>query len=416
MRQNVCLICLFSVLFCSALTLNRFLWIRLQISSLWDPGLINCDDDIRQQLSSLPEGLDEIYTRCLRRIEHIYDKNSRQIAPKLFRWVASAVEPSTQLQAREAVSISSESVPIRKSQILNTPAEDHCANLVVLDEISGRVTFSHPSVKAFLRDPLKVPPDLRHYLLSTERDELWCGEICLQYAHYLHRRNQLVLHKTIRVQKSIAGSLVKEVPGAWLTSFFRKPRHDEGFPMPSSSPRFKIEEPLESNLHDYMRRHWLSHNRLIRSDAHNYSTFATLCLGQDPQLQPWAAERATGLEHYQKLFEFAIMTNNAPLLAVATGHYENVKSDFLAQAISKGCPGTESTLLHVCAALGHKELCLSCSLIAQSISRRLARAPQLWPLSTRILIFSLCLYHIRLPSLSGICGIVGDHLLPRKTC
>jgi hypothetical protein len=49
------------------LSISRFLWIHLQILSMWR----HCsnDDEIREALEALPEGLDETYIRCLEQVD-----------------------------------------------------------------------------------------------------------------------------------------------------------------------------------------------------------------------------------------------------------------------------------------------------------------------------------------------------------
>lgn len=61
----------------------RFLWVKLQVATIWDPDFSTSEAVIREQLQNLPEGLDQIYIQCLRRIEATHQKRSSEIAPRL---------------------------------------------------------------------------------------------------------------------------------------------------------------------------------------------------------------------------------------------------------------------------------------------------------------------------------------------
>lgn len=336
---------------------DRFLWIQLQLTSLWDPNLVTCDEDIRQQLIALPEGLEETYVRCLQRIETNANSRSQDIAIRVFKWVACAREPLTPLQAREAVSLSADSIPLIKSKLLTHPVEDYCANLVVRDEITGRIVFTHPTVKHFLQDPMKLPLHLSKYVLSIKKDNLWCGEICLAYMHYICTPRQVVPYTTQSVPPNFTNSIMKNVPGGWIASKFRKPTRNLDFRIASPTKSAnRADEALDCTLHDYMRKNWLSHNQNINENAENYRLFSNLCLSSSSEILPWAAKSVSEEDCFRKLVEHAVLTDHVPLLHLAHTHIKHGRSHLLTKVFRSNCPGTDSSWLHIGATLGSEQI------------------------------------------------------------
>ena len=74
----------------------------------------------------------------------------------------------------------------------------------------------------------------------------------------------------------------------------------------------------------------------------------------DPDLQPWASESSTGIDHYRRLVEFAVMNNHMPLVQVAIDHLQRKKKHLLKEVFNALCPGTDSSFLHIATALGHQ--------------------------------------------------------------
>ncbi|KAK5950051.1 hypothetical protein OHC33_009013 [Knufia fluminis] len=337
---------------------KMFLWVRLQILSIWDPNLTTCDDDIKAQLSSLPDGIDDIYIRCLRRIHTTNIQRSRDIAPRVFKWVSSAKQPLTDMQAREAVSMTTENLPLHKTMVLGSQVTDYCANLIVLDELTGTVAFPHPTVRDFLREPGKVPADLKHYQLSAQNDDLWCGELCLVYANIVQERKQIVIHRTQKISTDVVRPIAKTVLGSNMPSRWR------GVGPNSSSTAVQISMPVATQrqglmgkdfaMHEYLCRFWLAHNRNICPDAPMYSLFVDLCLGHNPDVQPWATDSSTVTVRYQRIVEFAIMHEHIPLLRLVVNHIRKRRISLVRSVFEGVCPGTDSSFLHIAAALGHE--------------------------------------------------------------
>lgn len=285
------------------------------------------------------------------------DMRSQDIAARTFRWIACARYPLTSLQAREAVSMSADKMPLVKARLLSLPVEDYCANLVTKDELTGRIVFPHPTVKDFLRDSSRLPPDLSKYLLSPEKDNLWCGEICLAYVYYLHSRKQVVRYAAQSVPHNVAASIVRDVPGGWITSIFRQPPTTVDFriPLPVGTTT-RSDQILDCALHDYMRQHWLSHNQRIDPSAINYETFHDLCLSFTHEILPWVEKYTAETDCFRKLVEYAVLTDHVPLLLLAQTHIKQKKPHLLKKVFQSNCPGTDFGWLHVSVTLGSEQI------------------------------------------------------------
>lgn len=335
---------------------KMFLWIHLQILSIWDPGLTTCDQDIRDQLQTLPEGLDDIYLRCLYRINDTNDKRSREIAPRVFKWVAFVQEPLTPSQACEAASMTPENLPLQQTQLLTCLVTDYCANLVVVDDLTGSIKFPHPTVKEFLCDADKIPDELSYLGLSKTDGELWCGRICLAYAKMHHARKQLVPFRPQQVQRNITLPIVQNLVGVKLPFWKKSPGSSASttsFRFPVSMVPKKVSAVVDSSLHDYMCKNWLSHNTCIGPDHEHYRHFADLCISHDSDLQPWVTTSNMNLDHYQRMVFYAVATNHQPLLRLAHEYLVNHKKGFWRGVFRSYVPGTGSTYLHYAAVLGH---------------------------------------------------------------
>lgn len=328
--------------------------------SIWDPGLVTCDDDIRVQLRSLPQGLDEIYTRCLHRIHNTNLQRSREIAPKVFKWVASAKRPLTAAQAREAVSMTLDNLPLQKSAILTAPVTDYCANLVVEDEVTGMLTFPHPTVREFLSNASNLPAELSRYRLCHIEDDRWCGELCLAYVRILHQRKQVVMYRTQTIETDIMTPMLKtvlgvQIPFRRLTTNPNSTGNTVRIPLLlPPTPQGLIGRTF--SMHDYLCKYWLLHCQYIRINDNVYSFFTDLCLSHDTELQPWATDSSTGLCHYQRAVEFAVLNSHAILLDIILDHLQQHKADLVAKIFDNHCPGTDSSFLHVAAALGQSDI------------------------------------------------------------
>lgn len=328
--------------------------------SLWDLGLATCDQDIRNQLKSLPDRLDDIYLRCLRRIAETNIEWSREIASRIFKWLASAQSPFTPEQACEAASMTPDNLPLQQSQLLTLPVTGYCANLVVIDDLTGTVKFPHPSVKDFLFDSEKIPPELRYLSLSNAECDDWCGSICLAHAKLHHSRKQLVKFQSHEIQPKITNPILNNILRNALPFKF-KPRYIPSQEIPFQMSLTAVSAQQASSvahlsLHGYMCQQWLAHNTSIHKDLSHNTDFVNLCVAHDLDLQPWSTSPVTNIEHYKRMVMHAVMTNHEPLLQVALDAIAAKRRSCWHGVFREYIPGTESTYLHCAAVLGHLDV------------------------------------------------------------
>lgn len=251
-------------------------------------------------------------------------------------------------------------LPLRMSQLLSFPVTDYCANLVVLDDLTGTVKFAHSSVKDFLSDADKVPPELRHLSLVDEEDNMWCGRVCLAHAklHSSRKQLEIVAFRPQEIDTNIASSIIKNIittmsPIKLRTTPSRSQHKPFRMPLSAVSQR-TVSSLADMHLHDYIRQHWLTHNMHIRKEHAHYTDFENLCLVHDSDIQPWSATTQTiNVEHYRQMVMHAVFTNHGPLLRIVRTAVEAKGAKFHQEVFDRFAPGTDSTFLHCAAVLGH---------------------------------------------------------------
>jgi len=331
--------------------------VKLQVLTVWDPNYTTCDADITAQLRELPENLDDIYIRCLDRIEASNEKRSADIAPKVFKWVACAKQPLTQIQAREVALATPQNLPIHTSEVLTNPVTDYCANLVTLDHLTGTVTFPHPTVKDFLCDWSKLPVRLRKYHVALEVDDLWLGEICLAYIKVYRSSRSLVRFRKATIDSRIPSSLLQEtisssLPFRWPRERMNMSRTAIPVPVRPTPTRRGLLGP-DFSMHGYMCKYWLEHNRETALSGPTHNLFTEVCLSHDVELQPWTQGADSDVQRYRQTIQHAVMNDHDRLLLVVRDHLAPFKDALWTQVFLHPYPETDSSFLHVAAALGH---------------------------------------------------------------
>ena len=291
--------------------------------------------------------------RCLSRVEETNDNRSSTIAPRAFKWVAFAKRPLTDRELRELANVEPEDIPVKQSMVLNTSVVDYCANLLVLSSARGVVEFAHSTVKQFLLEKERLPTWLQRYALSEIEDNLWCGRICLAYARHHHSRNALVQYTTQYVDPSLNATLLESTLGRLATfGKLRSPRKHALSPIAFPIPARRMNVVVDTAMHRYMCTHWLTHNEhIVEADPH-YPDFSDLCLAHDADLQSWTTTNTAGKAHHQRQLEFAVVNNHIPLLNITIEHVKR-SPKLLSEVLKMPCHGTDSSLLHLAAALNH---------------------------------------------------------------
>ena len=312
------------------------------------------DRRIRSLLDQLPIGLDETYIQCLRRI----DKN-KSVAAKTFRWIASAKQPLTSQQLREAVSMEPDNVDLGKPDILNSCVTQYCSNLVTAGLTQRRVDFFHVSVKQFLQDRNRLPKDLAAYRLDQNEDNLWCLEICLAYLKVQQlKKKKIVLRRQGALPGNVSHAVLRDVPGGSVASAFARffserttsPGQVYRLPMPGTA---HVSLPVSLEMHHYIVAHWLSHAANVTDENAVFASFRDICLSPDPEFLPWLDSTAAGVDLYKGLIQYAILEKHEPLLQLVVTYVQGKSKSIRDLVFFTPCPGTSVHLLHVAAALGH---------------------------------------------------------------
>ncbi|KAK5050918.1 hypothetical protein LTR84_003477 [Exophiala bonariae] len=122
---------------------GMFLSVALQIQALCDHQRINLEEDVLEELSSLPKSLAELWADAMARISR---KNSAAniVAIQSLCWILCAREA---LQAEEFVTAICHAarVDLTKHEIITV-----CENLVVLDDETNVFRYAHLSVREFM--------------------------------------------------------------------------------------------------------------------------------------------------------------------------------------------------------------------------------------------------------------------------
>ena len=134
---------------------GMFRWTSLQIQMLCDRQRIKIEEDVVEELGSLPRGLKESYEMIYLRIMGLAVP-SRVLATRVFRWLMCAQSLLTANELIAAVSLGS---PLSSYSVLNIL--DICCNLVVVDDV-GVFKFAHLSVREYLETLVEYSPALNH--------------------------------------------------------------------------------------------------------------------------------------------------------------------------------------------------------------------------------------------------------------
>ncbi|ETS82029.1 hypothetical protein PFICI_07031 [Pestalotiopsis fici W106-1] len=158
---------------------GMFLWAYFQLETVCSQ---HCDEDIRQVLCDLPEGLAETFRRALGRIENGHHGKA---ARKVFPWIAGSKRPLSLLELREAIAIDIGQQYSRPDRLYNDMDSivSWCQNLIQVDEESHIVQFAHSAIKQFLMGT-STTSTLEDYHLKVEEVDHRLGEICVTYLNF----------------------------------------------------------------------------------------------------------------------------------------------------------------------------------------------------------------------------------------
>ncbi|KAL3481008.1 hypothetical protein BJX99DRAFT_194840 [Aspergillus californicus] len=363
---------------------KMFLWIYFQLVDIWMYS--HSDNETREMLDDLPDGLDATYARCLERIEFSSPTNNYQglnprncqrsrkrkiqIAMKTLRWAACAERPLALREAREFISIDVGKYDLDPGNTLNINPADYCANLVSFGFTSRGLNFTHPSVKQFLMDTSRLSQHLTHYAIDLDVGTTWCGETCLTFMGGLPMRSSPHVEHTkmlARVSKGVGESLgvlrfIDRLRQVYQPS--QTPTHQQPSQYGSAETARALSRVLTYNwtITSYVQDYWLVHTKSIADTSPLYADFTYFSLEPHKRWQAWYNAEGNPKRSYQLLIKCAISLAHLPLLRLCA----NRVPPTWRQDVFEKSPGKYGRLpLHYAATIGNlevvKELLKYCS-------------------------------------------------------
>ncbi len=169
----------------------RFLWVHFQINDLCDAA---SDEDIREVLEHLPEGLYDTYSRIFKKIGK---KGLKATVLRIMMWMVCARRSLRVEELQEAVAFNeydkcwdAEKIPDGDKMIKS------CHGLVVRDTENQHVRLAHHTIRQYLTSPREslfpadlgetTPkghywPELYNFICDSKGAEVMAGKLCATY-------------------------------------------------------------------------------------------------------------------------------------------------------------------------------------------------------------------------------------------
>lgn len=279
---------------------------RFQIEDLCECAT---DDEIKEVLKGLPQGLDGTYQRCLKKI---VSRRQHSHAFNALKWVSHAKPPFLLEELEECLVFDPWKRHRDASKRPNISIVKICANLVVIDEADGSnvVRLAHSTVKEFLEKSTtqKFLEDLdqsRRLLFDFGPSDLSLGEYCISYLFASE-------YQDFSLSIEQPASFRKRLLGTSLSSKLANRRTEA---QTLSSRRVSLEE---YRLLTYARANWAAHTLTISKHSPSWEQFRVLVSQSNG---PWDTsllkhDRDTTDGRYQKQFHWAIEHEHLPLLGL----------------------------------------------------------------------------------------------------
>ena len=163
---------------------GMFLWVALMLKELESRSTI---DEIENALSSLPDGLNEVYERILTRLHDTLKPSRKTFCCRLLKWITLAKRPLRLDEVGEALKLEYATAtgdPRFTQNLLCSVRELElvCGSLVTVKNQS--IQLIHLSTREFLLTPVKSSP-LRHtlhaFLVRRTEDSALLASICVMF-------------------------------------------------------------------------------------------------------------------------------------------------------------------------------------------------------------------------------------------
>ena len=163
---------------------GMFLWVRLMVDELESCVTIT---QIEGTLSSLPEGLPEVYQRILRRLQTSLKQARRDFCSKLLKWLVLAKRPLRLREVNEALRLEYAGFnggPAFSQNLLcsDRDVESICGSLVTVKK--QIIELIHLSAKEFLLVPAgasTLSGGLEDFLVDVDKDSAGVASLCTTY-------------------------------------------------------------------------------------------------------------------------------------------------------------------------------------------------------------------------------------------
>ena len=188
----------------SSLADGWFLWASLQIDQLFPnhSRKVPSENDILGLVSTLPMGLNDIFSRAMQEIKYWSDQ------PNIFSLVIGAKRPLKFSEIMVALRTDTASGDIGELAQDSNPAATiySCSGgLLELDEEFHTVHFVHSSVYQYLIGNHTFPGTCASWCFSDDSSDLLWGKICLAYLDSsIHERQLIKAEQGLRVTDSMA--------------------------------------------------------------------------------------------------------------------------------------------------------------------------------------------------------------------
>lgn len=171
---------------------GNFLWTTLVVEELKETV---SQERVIHILKSVPEGIDDLYARILRKI--FFHKQNAEVAKAILRWATCAARPLTTDELRESLVLDINETVLKLEQ----NAGAICGSLVYVDDV-GRVHATHQTVKNYLyRDSSSEDSS---FALDQRREHATIARVCLEFLcsdamrSVRHRRTNVASRETKR--------------------------------------------------------------------------------------------------------------------------------------------------------------------------------------------------------------------------
>ncbi|KAF8242656.1 hypothetical protein K440DRAFT_671281 [Wilcoxina mikolae CBS 423.85] len=284
---------------------GMFLWVVFQIADICEE---STTDGIRAALRNLPKDLPETYQRALEKI-HKRITSDALMAKKTFQWIICAKRPLFMDELKEALAVKPGDKDLNYNRIPNDDSRiiRACANLVVFDKDTCKVSLAHHTVQEFLlgRPMSTAISSTFRFNLSRANNEL--AEVCLTYFHFNAFETQLT--HTVDVPAPDMDVLVSELRNNRRHSIVSFGRYGRNF-------RKKIDWEGHRLL-QYLIEYWLYHTaELTPYDSDLWNSFQNLVLDKSLpfNFKPWKEVSPNPALPYLPILAWAIEEENVALL------------------------------------------------------------------------------------------------------